>query len=121
MMEYEKLRSMYKVHLCSLVRLRELEDKAKSGKLSPERLRDCNYTITSLISKTDSEIEFFTRLEMANDPAWRKMSRELDTTLEEYSDPNHKPLSIIQMGSKFIKTLSLLIVGTWMIDSWRRK
>jgi hypothetical protein len=120
-MKYEQLRKMYKNHVASVVRLRRLEAKAESGKLPPERLTDCKREIKRLSSETDSEIEFFTGLDRAKDPAWRKMSRELDTALEEYSDPNHKPLSIIQMGGKFVKTLSLLIIGTWMIDSWRRK
>jgi hypothetical protein len=120
-MKYEQLRKMYKSHVASIVRLGRLEAKAKSGKLSPERLIDCQHEIVRLSAETDREIEFFTGLDRAKDPVWRKMSRELDTALEEHSNPNYHPLSIIQMGGKFIKTLSALIIGTWMIDSWRRR
>jgi hypothetical protein len=120
-MNYEMLRNRYKKHIVAVARLNKLEDKAKAGALSPDRLAACNNEIARLSAKNKCDEELFTSLEKIRDPAWLKLGRELDAALKEYSDDSHDPISMGQMFKKFFGTMSILILGTWMIDSWRKK
>lgn len=120
-MQYEALRKKYKNHAVSCARLLRLTKRAASGELSPDRLMLCNLAISSISSDIDRDESLFNQLEKAGDPAWRKMSRELDAALAESTDPNHNPIGMGQMVKKFVGTMSLLILGTWMIDGLRKK
>jgi hypothetical protein len=119
-MKYEELRSQYKEHLAIVAKMGRLKTRAQSGGLSPERLAACKEEIARLSAIASHNQEFFTHLEKTKDPIWRKMSGELNTALEEYKNNKHDQMSIFQMVKKLIGVVAILILGTQLIDSWRR-
>jgi len=119
-MKYEELRQRYIQCQKIATRLGDLQEKANSGKLSPVRLSECQQEISRLQVKLAKDEKFFTHLHEVDDPAWRKLSRELDTALKEYQSTDD-PLSIRHIAKKFIGTMSALILGTWIIDGLRRR
>ena len=120
-MNYKELRKKFKDHSMAVGRYYRLKEKAATGRLSQERQAACDAEIARLSADIDSDEVLFNQLEAAKNPAWRKLSRELDTAMAELADPKHDPLSVGPMFKKFIGTMSLLIVGTWIIDGLRKK
>jgi hypothetical protein len=119
-MGYEELRKKYQEHISTVIRLKKLNGRAKSGELLPDRLLLCNKEIARLGAETKQGDAFFTHLEEINDPNWRKITRELNTTLEGYVHPDAK-VDVLHGIMKGIGIISTLIIGTWAIDSWRKK
>ena len=119
-MRYEELRRRYIRCQETATRLGDLQEKAKSGKLSSGRLSECHQEIGQLRSKLAEDEKLFTYLHETDDPAWRKLSRELDAALNEYQSTDD-PLSLRRIAKKFIGTMSALILGTWIIDGLRRR
>jgi hypothetical protein len=120
-MRYEVLRKKYQECHKTIARIADLKDKANSGKLSPERLTACRQEIMRLTAEVADHERLFANLLNTNDPAWRKLSRELDTALNEYQAPVVNSMSLRRMAKSFIGTISLLILGTWIIDGLRKK
>jgi len=119
-MKYEELRRRYIQHHKIATRLGDLQEKAESGRLSPNRLSECRQEIDRLRVRLVEDEKLFTHLHEKGDPAWRKLSRELDAALGEYQSTDN-PLSIRSAAKKFIGAMSVLILGTWIIDGLRRR
>jgi hypothetical protein len=119
-MRYEELRRRYIQCQKNATRVGDLKEKAANGKLSAPRLADCRQEIDRLGAELAEDEKLFTHLHEAGDPAWQKLSGELDTALKEYQSTDD-PLSLRQITKKFIGTMSVLILGTWIIDGLRRR
>ncbi|MFA5767245.1 MAG: hypothetical protein WC919_04950 [Candidatus Paceibacterota bacterium] len=119
-MRYEELRRRYIRCQETATRLGDLKEKAASGNLSAARLADCRQEISRLDAELAENEKLFTHLHEIDDPAWRKLSRELDAALKEYQSADD-PLSLRRIAKKFISTMSVLILGTWIIDGLRRR
>jgi len=116
-MEYEELRKKYQSCQKSAARMGDLQGRADNGGLSPERLVACRQEIARLTEELGAYEHLFALLEDAGDPAWLKLSRELDAALNEYQEP----ANLRKMAKDFIGTISILILGTWIVDGLRKK
>lgn len=119
-MEYEELRKKYKENAVLALRRRRLESRVENGGLSLDRLLACQQEIIRLDKEVKSNNAFFINLGNIGDPAWLKIERELDMTMEEFANP-HEHRSVFQIVRKVLGTVSMLIIGTWIIDSLRKK
>jgi len=117
-MKYEELRTRFIQCQKAAARLGDLEEKA--NELSPERAVQCQQEIDRLHRQLAEDGKLFTRLHEAKDPAWSKMTRELDTAMEEYQSDSD-PLSIRHAAKTFVGTMCALIIGSWIIDGLRRR
>ena len=121
-MGYEELRKQYIEYLSMGARLGRLKRRAKAGGLSPDRLAACKQEIDRLDKESSRLSAEFQALEDAGDPAWTKLSRELDFAMTEYTKHgDEEPVGFLSQAKRVVGAVSLLILGTWMIDSWRRK
>ena len=121
-MKYEVLRKQFKEYLAICVRRSRLMAKAEDGKLTPERLVACNQEIDRLTQECKRRGAIFKKLEDDGDPAWGKLTRELNLAVKEFTEAQINPHpTMLQKAKKVVGMVSLLIVGTWAIDSWRKR
>lgn len=118
MMKYKQLRQRYIDYLSVTTECRDLKSRVRNGELSSARLTACESEIARLSKEIDDYEAFFTHLEKIGDPVWIKMAKELDM---EFENDNPSPISFWQIMKKFIGTVSMLIIGMWVIDRLRRK
>ena len=121
-MLYEELRRQFEEHVQLAQKRRRLIRKADSGKLSPGELADCDQKISELTRKCSQFKAMLARLTKEDDQSLAKLNREFQASMDDRAaQGNEEPTSTLQKARSFIGTMSLLVLGTWMIDSWRRK
>lgn len=118
MMKYEQLRQRYIDYTSVTARRNDLKSRINSGELPSFRLAACESEIARLSKEIDGYEVFFTHLEKIGDPAWIKITKELDI---EFENDSRTSVSFWQIVKKLIGTVSMLIVGMWAIDRLRRK
>ena len=128
-MNYEELRRKFERHIGMARRRRRLMKQTESGELSPGEIAACDQEIAELGRKGSQFAAEFDKLQNAGDFAALKLQRELEADpsiskqielwVRDEIDAEEKPISLLQKARSFVGTISLLILGTQMIDHWR--
>ena len=121
-MRYEELRQYVEEHMKLARRRMRLIQEAESGRLSPGELADYGKEIAVLGRKCSKFKAELTRLRQTGDFAMSKLEREFDAAIDERNAKgNRRPTTTFQKIRTYIGSMSLLILGTQMINSWQRR
>jgi hypothetical protein len=121
-MGYEELREQFIRQQKDIVQRGRLLSLIEGGTLSSQRTKACREEVAHLVEIINARDELFNHLEATRNPVWIKMTNELDVALDEYGKVDtNSLLSIGQMLRKFCRVMSALIVGTWALDSLRKR
>ena len=120
-MRYKDLRLLYEEYLKINRRRFRLVREVKRGRLPRGELAAYEQEIVKLKHRASIIEEKLKQLEREGDPAFAKLMREVKAAMRDAENDNGESASFFQKIRKFVGTVSILILGTWMIDSWRRK
>jgi hypothetical protein len=120
-MRYEELRRLYEEYLKINRRRHRLGRELRRGKVPPGDLAAYEQEVFNLKHRASTIEERLKQLEREGDPAFAKLMREVKAAMRDAENDNGDWVSFFQKIRRFVGTVSILILGTWMIDSWRRK
>jgi len=128
-MNYEESRKRFERHIGMARHRRRLIKQTNSGELSPSESAACDQEIAELSRKGSQFIAEFDKLQEAGDFAALKLAREIEADplfseriqlwVRDEFEAEEKPTTLFQKIRSFAGTISLLILGTQMVDHWR--
>lgn len=120
-MRYEELRGLYDEYLSFNRRRFRLVRELNRGGLPAGKVAAYEQEALGLKHRDSVIEEKLNQLEREGDRAFAKLMREVKAAMRDAENDNGESVSMLQWIRGFVGTVSMLILGTWMIDSWRKK
>jgi hypothetical protein len=120
-MRYEQLRRLYEEYLKLNRRRFRSAREIKRGRLPAGELARYEQECVNLKQRSAVIAGQLKELERKGDPAFAKLMREVYAAMRDAENDNGESTGFLQKIRGLVGTVSLLILGTWMIDAWRRK